>query len=212
MDWIEIFKAIGITSVVQIVFLITIGFFGKKLFEYFFSSSVEIKKLELNQNFEDYKNKLEILRLEHEIKYSSLHIKRLDVIESLYKRIVNVNQSMQAYTAAVKEGGENFEEEEKKRVDKVNTNFIAFVSYYTEHKIYFKEEVCGMIENIKNLLWKNASEYSLSMDMIKMPGMDSGTRKELIKNIRSATKTISEEIPKMEKELEKEFRLLIGVN
>lgn len=212
MDWIEIFKAIGLTSAIQILFLIVIGFFGKKLFEYFISSSVEVKKLELNQSLEEYKNKLEILRLEHEIKYSSLHIKRLDVIESLYKRIVNVNQSMQVYTAVLKAGGENFEKEEKKRVEKANSDFIDFVSYYTEHKIYFKEELCEIFENIKNLLWENAAEYSVSIDMIKMPGMDSETKKDFFEKIKSASKKIREEIPKMEKELEKEFRILIGVN
>lgn len=212
MDWVEILKAIGLTSAIQIPLLIVLGFFGKKLFEYFISSSIEVKKEELSQKIEEYKNQLEILRLEHQIKYSSLHIKRVEVIETLYKNIVTVNQSMQAYTALIKAGGVNFENEEKARVQKANIDYMSFVTYYSEHKIYFSEDLCNIIENVKNLLWDNVVEYSVSMDMLKLPGIDSASRSEFYEKVRSASKKIREEIPKMEKELEKEFRLLIGVN
>jgi len=59
MDWNELFKIIGITTGPQIILVIILGFWGKKLIEFFFAETVEIKKKELEQNLENHKQSLE---------------------------------------------------------------------------------------------------------------------------------------------------------
>ena len=62
MDWIELFKVLGITSAGPVFLIIILGFFGKKLMESYFKETIETKRAELNQQLEDYKNQLDMIK------------------------------------------------------------------------------------------------------------------------------------------------------
>ncbi len=113
MDFVEIFKIIGITTGPQIVLIIIIGFWGKKLIEQFFTESIELKKTEMQKSILDFSNTLEIKhseikskierelkvhqnqldkwKFEFETKYETKFQKTMDVIEDTYTNLYSFN-------------------------------------------------------------------------------------------------------------------------
>ena len=88
---------------VLIIFAILL--FGKKAIEYFFDETIELKKAELNQNFQNYKKELELenRNFQHEldtklnefnIQFSKLHVDRAEVIKELYHKLIELQSAM----------------------------------------------------------------------------------------------------------------------
>ena len=114
---------------VLIIFAILL--FGKKLIEYFFTETIELKKTELNQELENHKNKLEqqnkdfqhdldIKLNEFNIQFSKLHQDRADVIKELYYKIIELQSAMTVFTRKIHPIIEDAEKEQQERVDRVN--------------------------------------------------------------------------------------------
>ncbi len=232
MEWINILKTLGFTTAGQILLLIVIGFWGKKMIEYFFGESIELKKKELEQglqlhkqrleqennilkldidkNLEAYRNKLEILKLEYQVQFSKLHEKRSEVIESVYQKLVRLNIAMLNLTAFVKPIIQNAEKEEQERLIEANEAFFDFQKYYSETKIYFQPDTCSILDRLKKYFWDSAWDYT-EISRMKSFGAAGPDLKESYKKASEAGKFVREEIPKVLELLENDFRRLLGV-
>ena len=149
MEWIDILKALGFSTAWQILLLILIGFFGKKLFEYFLSETIELKKAEMNQQLENHKQNLESetaihrltldkdlekfkgdlnkLSFEHQTKYQQLHTDRAKTIKTLFGLLNELETKMESLMRPFQATGEKpIEEKFQEATDAAN----EFVNYY----------------------------------------------------------------------------------
>jgi hypothetical protein len=231
MDWVKILITLGINSLGQLFLIAAIGLWGRKLIEFFFKETIEIKKTELAQelqlhkqkieqentlykldidkNLEEYRNKLEILKLEYQVQFSRLHEKRSEVIETIYQKLVRLNFAILDLTIGHMVV-EDAESEEQNRLKEANDSYFEFLKFYSEKKIYFQPEICLILEKLKILYWEGALDLTEPKRMRAMgvTGPDLTISHE---KVIAARKSVTEEIPKVLGLLEYEFRILLGV-
>jgi len=221
--WIDFFTQLGLTTAGQILLLIVIGFFGKQLIQYFFSETIELKKTELNKDIEAYKQSLNTQTEQHRLelnkilethrselnllnaKNSRLHDRQLQIIAELYKRIVIMERAFREMTAWMKPIIADAEKEEQERIEKAGTAFNDYFSYYTENKVFFSEETSGHLDKLREHFWESHWDYTFKL----RTGINEyKINKEHFDN---AAKTVTEKIPEVLKQLDKNFRQLLTV-
>jgi len=198
MDWKEIIQNLGL-------FTIATGFISwllKKLGEYFldkrfksFEMELQLKsdnyKLELDKGLETYKADL---TLQH-VKKERLHNKRSEILEELYKRIVDLDFAMRELTAVFKQVKSDYDAEERERIDKAGNAYNEFLKYSRVHKLYFNEETTKKLDNLTAKYFDTLWDYSDKQ--LKLA--DRETMKNVYKNI-------NEEIPKILADIDADFK------
>lgn len=229
MEWIEILKALGFSTVGQILLLIVIGFFGKKLFEYFFSETLELKKTELSQELENHKQNLQSetaihkltldkdleifkgdlnrLSFEHQTKYSQLHSDRAETIKKLFGLLYELEIKMESLMRPFQAIGEKpIDEKFQEAADSAN----EFVRFYKSNEILFNSKTSDLFERINQSFLKAWKDFRLSRQFGQ--GASPDLSQELIqKEMNAYYDTLLKEIPELKKELKDDFRNLLGV-
>lgn len=161
-----------------------------------------------NKRLEEFKSTLSVIQS----KQTSLHNKRLKIIEELYEKLVDLNSTMAVLTSPLKQTTKDFKEYEKELTEKASSSFNDFNSFYQKNKIYFNENTNQIIDEILNGFHKAFWDYH-QFNFYKDTGV---TEREHIIEARQkmtdAYKSVQNEIPKVRKKLEDEFRKLLNVD
>jgi hypothetical protein len=187
---------VGTISIVS-----AIGFIAKSVFNNYLNQKTENFKSELGKENELFKVQLQRNVYEHQIKFSSLHNERAEVIKGLYKKLVELRSLLSS--SIQKSNIAKFDVEKSKEIWTLsNETFKEFNS----NKLYFKQDLCYKIEEfLKGVQATNfLFEIHEKGDEYKVLHFEKEINKEQILKILDETKTLIE--------LEKEFRELIGVN
>jgi len=160
-----------------------------------------------NKRLEEFKSTLSVLQS----KQTSLHNKRLEIIEELYSKLVELNNSMAILTNPLKQTNKDFEEYEKELTENASSSYNSFNSFYQKNKIYFNENTNKIIDEILNGFHTAFWDYN-QFNFYKNTGVTD--REEIIKSrkkMMDSYKSVKDEIPKVRKKLEEEFRKLLSV-
>ncbi|MFA0962237.1 hypothetical protein AB9P05_10545 [Roseivirga sp. BDSF3-8] len=211
--------------VIVILILIGASFFIKYLYIISLNKMLEYKKLQLNKDLETfkgyitketerYKNDLEHLRLEYEIKYSRLHQDRASIVQSLYGKLIHLRISMERMTAPLKYGSDENEREREENalINNATDRFDDFSVFYEVNKLIFPSDICELIEEIKDTYYDAIFDY---MEPVRFQKMGVVDKKDLIeprKKAIEAGKTIREKVPAILGKIEQHFRLYLGVD
>ncbi len=205
------------------VLLILAGLvWGKKMIEYFFDETIEIRKQELNQDLENYKGQIEReskgfqhqldTRLnEFNIRFSKLHQERAEVIKELYNRIVELQSAMLDFTSGIHAVIKDINKEEEERLLRVNKALQEFNSYFFSRKIFFRKELVSKLEHLSKEYWDKGWDYAFMSNQFKEGGLTKEIRKEYRDKSREISKTVVMEFTRLIEELENEFRKMLGV-
>jgi hypothetical protein len=193
-------KNIDVKNIISQISIVGIlVYLGKLIIEKF--ADINIEKIKLQAQLE--KEKIMLV-------YGNLHKDRAIVIKKLYRLLINANNALISLTKPLQMAGE------KKKNEKfilVAKEYNKFLKYYEHNKIFFKNELCELIDNIIDKLrdpildyetYLPAYEQSVEVDDRKNA---SDYHKELV----NAWKKVKDEIPPIKEKLENEFRSLIGV-
>ena len=235
MDWSEILKLIGITSAGQIFLIVIVGFWGKKIIEYFFKKTVEVRKIELSKelelhksqlkqqnreiqlgldkSLEEYKNKLEILRLEYQIQFAELHVKRSEIIIELYGLLTDLNSAILDLTERIHLSNSSIDAEAEKRarVKRMNDTYHAFLIHYHKHKIFFSKAVVVQLNEIQQFSLTKALDFTYIGNRLKSGEMQPEIWKDFMEKSQKISEEVRTKIPSALEKLEDEFRKLLGV-
>ena len=118
---------------------------------------------------------------------------------------------MLRFTAPFKRVYSDANKEEIERQKAVYEAYKNFYQYYNERKIYFQLDICFTLDDIVNKYWEYYLDYTEVNDL-KQWGMPNSELLDSFKKAKEASKNVREEIPKVLKKLEDEFRKLLGVN
>lgn len=209
----------------SVIFLFAILFFGKNLIEYFFKESIELKKSELLQNIENHKKELnaESKLFQNEldtrlnlfnIKYSKLHNDRGEIIKKLYAKLVKLNSSMEILVTPLKsiDDTKTFDEHEKVLITNAAESYSSFFEFYQINKIFFQEDIAKVIDEILDVFKKAYFNYNDYGFFLKVKHIDDSEIIKSRRKMRDAYSSVKNDIPKVKKKLEDEFRELLGVN
>ena len=230
MDVAEILKIIGITTGPQVLLIITIGFWGKKLIEKIFTESIELKKNELEKSMIEYSHDLELkrseyksiidsqsqsfqtsldnLKFEFQKKYETQHKRTIDVIEISYIDLIDLKHSLFEIIIieAQKEQG-NYEQiviDSKDKLNDLQRNFLKrkiYLPQSTSKKIQtIIDSFQTILQEIPNIV--NNKEISESKTIAKLR-----EEKQIVKTFKTY---LNKDLPNILFELEKEFRKLMN--
>jgi hypothetical protein len=232
MEASEIIKILGITSLPGVLFIFLIILFGKRFIELFFSKVIEMKKIEyakllenhkqdliqenykvklnIDKNLEEYKSKLEQLTLEYNIKLSHLYSKRFDSISQIYKTLVFFQNSILSMTGnkSVSPGDPI---ENRNKVLDASKAIDEFLDVYLPNKIFLPKEITDKIDQSITTISKYKREYLFNMSEASSNKVSDGDFQRAFKNLIEISRKLEEDIPNSLKEIEFEFRKILGI-
>lgn len=147
MDWSSAFSTItaaaGSTATVAFIaklFANTLATRTIKKFELVNVITLEEEKAKHQRDIEEVKLQLSKLQKEHEIVFSSLYLKRQEVIISLYKLMSNFVIIANSNTHS--------------RTTQITEQLDELVNYFDNNRLYFPEDVAIEINNVMNIACK----------------------------------------------------------
>ncbi len=116
---------------------------------------------------------------------------------------------------SIRPTGSTPEEEDKIKIQiaqDILSSYVEFNDFVLFNKIYFKEELANKLEKISKDYWDARFDLSLP-ELYENMGVDElEAHRQSVEKVLNASRKIREEIPVAIKELENEFRYLLGVN
>lgn len=165
------------------------------------SKSIEFKA-QLERSLEQFRAELQLANT----KDSRLHEKRMLVLENLYQKIVSLNAALKEMTATLKFIRADADQEEDERIKMASQAYDAFLKYYTENKIFFSLESCGQLDALRNSYFDSMQKYSASEYLIGSDNFRPDFGKAQL-----ASEIVRKSIPIVMRNIEKDFRELLGV-
>lgn len=153
-------------------------------------SDVEIERL---------RSQLNITGLEHGVRFSKLHEKRAEVIAETYALLKVVSFRLGDFVKIFESAGDSSREERRNAAAKAHEEFR---SYYTAKLIFFPSATASKLEEINVQLVKIFNEFVFTVERSK--GADKTA------NWIELFNRVNDEMPAALKELESEFRKLLG--
>ena len=153
-------------------------------------SDVEIERL---------RSQLNITGLEHGVRFSKLHEKRAEVIAETYALLKELSFRVSDFVKIFEPAGDSSRDE---RRDAAAKSHKEFHSYYTARLIFFPSATASKLEEINIQLVKIFNEFVFTVERSK--GTDTTS------NWIEVFNRVNDEIPIALKELESEFRKLLG--
>jgi hypothetical protein len=159
-------------------------------------------KLRFDLQMETLKSELSLVQS----KNSRLHEKRMLVLESLYQKIVVLNDAMKEMTAEVQFVHADPAKEERARVSAASAAYSDFLKYYTESRIFFSLSTCAQIDTLQNKYFNSLLDYRTHTFFSTPNAALYSSEKAL-----TASETIRRAVPPVLRLIEQDFRALLGV-
>jgi hypothetical protein len=223
-----------ITLVSSSSVIAAVALFSKNIISYFLSATVEIKKAELAQDLENYKQviqqensefqhglnerlqehrgKLELVNHEFNIRFSRLHQERADVIKEIYKLLIKLQSAMFTFTRTMHPVFEDGDKEAKQRLDNVNDSIADFTNYYTLNKIFLPKSLCSKIDNVVKEYYDKGWDFAWAQRSFKERAVSIESYRAQVAKANQISDSIKDEMPPLIEELETEFRQILGVS
>jgi len=166
--------------------------------------------------FKDFENKLELLKIEHQIRFSKLHDERADLLKKMYHELYELIKALRQLTASFQ--GQEWTED-KTSLETATNKLKDCIDLFEPNRIFFPKLFCDKLE--ENLEQSRLAIYGWRVTVKK------GKREEdsIIKRMpnpynegdtsidwwRKIEEKITCELEDNRKKLADDFRKLIGV-
>ncbi|WP_179957890.1 MULTISPECIES: hypothetical protein [Bacillus cereus group] len=173
------------------------------------NKQLEDHKTALTRQIDEHKSELQKLENKHQIIFNKLHENRAETIKVLYSKFVDLENKMINLTKLFQAVGEK---SMKEKADEASISYWDFLSFYSVNRIYFNEDVCGLIDKIeKEIRGILVSTGVYELHLIES-GPGSNVSPEQTEIWLENWRRIEKDVPKLKRNLEGEFRKLLGVN
>jgi len=180
MNWISLFRDLGIFTIGSGSIAGIIVYFSKHIFE----------------------NQINILREEHIYRFSTLYTEKLAVFREIYKKLVKAEKSLEYLLRPVKFAGKKTKQEIS---DEAYNFIVTLFDYYDENEIFFDESSVVLIERLREKFTEAWGAHWQANFMEQARGTKAWI--ETIENKTEIYKKVMEnEIPELKKMLKKDFQ------
>lgn len=212
----ELLKYLGIYTVGSAFVISILGYLAKKIIEQVLNKDLEKFKNQLIADNEKakltFEKEIESYRADLNLVYSKqlqLYSKKTEIIESLYHKLVDLNDAMldmtQSFRNVTSNDEKTIQDEELQRVNDAATSGNEFFKYYSSNKIYFQIDTCELIENLQKQFRDTHSDYSFRHTFGMPPS------EMTFEMAKKASDRVRKDIPKLMVKLENDFRETLGV-
>jgi hypothetical protein len=160
----------------------------------------------LSRQAEEFKNSLQMMALEHQVRFSKLHEKRAEVIAGVYERLVDVEKEGGRFVLV--EGFDNGTERQQEAWDKIRAAMLDVSLFIEKHRIYLPERICALLKTFLDIMSKNLTGVGV-YSSIKSPIAKTQADKQEV--LAKAYEAFQSDIPAAKRALEDEFRKMLGV-
>jgi hypothetical protein len=213
VTWVELFKFVGggaalLAATAWLVRSIISQFLSKDIEKFKFDlkresdQEVEFLKSSLAKEVETLKSSLSTQVQKNQIRFSILHKRRVELIEELYYKIIDLETSATLITREIADYNED-DKDLKFRADKFIDEFLALNSFMCRNTLYFPSEISGKIHEF------NYPEFNLSLDINYASRSEDVSKSiDAFEKNRKAFNSLNSTIKKI---IETEFRAFLGV-
>jgi hypothetical protein len=205
INWQQVLTTIGSTSVIVSVF----AFLTKSVINHWLTRDAEKFKARLkadaDMEIEKLKNSLQMVAVEHQVRFSKLHEKRAEIIADLYGRLVDAERIGDHFVKVAawddEKGRESYEE--------TNRNLLDLYYFVEKNGIYLPESVCELLTNFVLAIRSSA------IGMHFYARVESTTPNQAFVEqratvLKQAFESFQDKIPAARKALQSEFRTMLG--
>jgi len=159
-----------------------------------------------NSEIEQYKSDLQLSTIEHQIRFSRLHEKRAEVIAQLNTLMVEALWEAESFLSPIEWAGEpNKREKHGATMEKL----VQLYRYFDKHRIYLPDRLCAVVEQLIKDVRAHVMKFGVYV-RIDDVSLTDHTRVQKDDAWNSGWEAIKNQIPAVRKELEDEFRRLLG--
>lgn len=223
MEWGSIVVAALTSTAFTTVVLCALGWVARKVIERWFVRNLEGYRADLQarntKELEALRMDLRLSSFEHETRFAKLHERRAEILVDIYRQLLRVQDALTSITLSVGPSrGTLSNVDFDAAVEEIDT----FATLVREGRIYFSERLCGVFE-VLNLEWLNTFRAAVYLnrgtadvaDAYEFSTAENSEETLLVRHeyedwvdlLHKATKTI----PNIRKDIEKEFRTILGV-
>lgn len=160
-----------------------------------------ITKLILDKNLETHKVLLQKTTIDHQILFSKLLVDRGEVLKNLYSKISTMERAMKdlvGYTT-------------KEKADEAIKIILDLKHYFEDNKIFFDEKLASEIKKLVTTA-HNAyfdANWNSEYQIVDIP--NENIQNETMEKRLDGFKKVNKVLPDLKKNIENEFRTLLGV-
>ncbi len=169
------------------------------------------KNLATKEDIGGITNEIEKVRLRYtiashrlQVSYAGLLKKRADVIEELYRLIVDTEEVFGRFVGLAEWKGDPTKNELRREGGRL---LYEFLRNYKRNRIYFSEHVCDNLKSYSDSIYKVIMPLSIALTV----QVEEGQSSEFTTKWMESNKDFNEQIPQVRKAIEEEFRRLLGV-
>jgi hypothetical protein len=207
---IEFLQQLAVTLGGTAVATFAIAWLARSIITNWLSKDVERYKTQLKAesdvSVERLRSDLQITAAKRNIEFSRIHEKRLEIISELAGKLVTFHQAVASYVSVFEwKEGPSKEERRKLAADA----FTKFNEYYHPRRFFLPQHTVEKVEDFREGL------YKISIDFMFYVEQGRPFSKDPAKDIdvwAKASEYTSVEAPKLLKELEDDFRKVLGID
>jgi hypothetical protein len=162
---------------------------------------------QLKNDFEKYKSKIEFVTFKQKTQFTKLHEESAEAIKKIYVLLVQHAKSIEEAKSLLNDQSDmDFSRVEKK----ISDVFIAGEKmdvFYNENKILLKQNLCEKIEKLLSVLFQSTKSL-VNSQVIR----SNFKAKNTILTLGELNDLMNRDLPELKKELEIEFRNILGVS
>jgi hypothetical protein len=202
-EWIGAFVTVigGTAAVVGIL-----GYFTSRIVEHWLDKRLENHKSKLESESERaadaLRHRLQMEYLEHEVRFRKLHEVQANAIANVYEALQQFHADFVSYLHPIEMGGESKDE----KIPFVNASMCKFRDAFYPRRLYFPEELAKKIHKFSELMIKETNDFTLARKREREGRAPVGGEDYWA----NAMNAINEQSPELFRQIEDEFRRLMG--
>jgi hypothetical protein len=161
-------------------------------------------KADADVEIEKLRSSLQKIAVEHQVRFSKLHAERAQAIAELYKRLVIVFSEGHIFVLT----GGFPSEGQREKYNEIGHRIEDFCAFAEAQRIYLPESICKLVDEFVNALRKPIIAVGI------YGGIDYPNERTVTERrdaVMEAYAAFESKIPAARTALEKEFRVLLGV-
>jgi hypothetical protein len=192
--------------------LAVLGLLGKSLLDKLITRDTKQFETDLKAKsdtaIERLRSDLQIRSIEHQVRFSRLHEKRASVIAGLYGHLVETLWEAESFLSPIEWAGEPSKREKHQTA---MNKLVEYFRFFDKHRIYLPESLCVSLEAIAMRVRSHVIEFGV-YTRFDDQSLNEHTRTQKENAWNKGWETIKNDIPRARKQLEEEFRALLGGN
>jgi hypothetical protein len=158
----------------------------------------------LSKDIATFKSDLEKIAYEHQVRFSQLHEKRAEIIATLYASIVELKKKADVFVGLMLASEK---QQSDTRLKELWDAVDQFQDIFQKNRIYFVENICEKIDSLNESLSGPISKLVMHREMSEQ----SNNWEALFEAWNGAKQQLDEKVPNIKKDIEFEFRRILGV-